>query len=118
MMGWAREGSDADRHRPYCYKRPSRRKKPVAVALGVPAVVKRVARTELNKTAPTSDRAPTSSPAADRKSAIVTIRRPSRFGDAPDLTGEEVQRRAIATDAMMRDFERQIEEKLRKEGKA
>jgi hypothetical protein len=29
----------------------------------------------------------------DRKSAIVTIKRKSRFGDAPDLTPEEHQRR-------------------------
>ena len=38
----------------------------------------------------------------DRKSAIVTIKRKSRFGDAPDLTPEEHQRRGEAADAMWR----------------
>ena len=36
----------------------------------------------------------------DRKSAIVTIKRKSRFGDPPDLTPEEHQRRGEAADAM------------------
>ena len=38
----------------------------------------------------------------DQKAAIVTIRRKSRFGDAPDLTPEELQRRGEAADAMWR----------------
>ena len=41
------------------------------------------------------------SPANDeRKPSIVTVKRKSRFGDAPDLTPEEHQRRGEAADAM------------------
>jgi hypothetical protein len=39
-----------------------------------------------------------------RKSAIVTVkRRPRRFGDAPDMTLEEHQRRGDAADTLFRD---------------
>ena len=46
--------------------------------------------------------APLRPPNDDRKSAIVTIKRKSRFSDAPDLTPEEHQRRGEAADAMWR----------------
>jgi hypothetical protein len=42
----------------------------------------------------------------DQKSAIVTIKRKSRFGDAPDLTPEELQRRGEAADALWRELVR------------
>jgi len=41
-----------------------------------------------------------------RKSAIVTIKRKSRFGDAPDLSPEELKRRADAADALWRELVR------------
>jgi hypothetical protein len=47
-------------------------------------------------------------PEDDRSSAIVTIRQPSRFGVAEDLSPEEHRRRADAANAMMQDFKRQI----------
>jgi hypothetical protein len=42
----------------------------------------------------------------DRKLAIVTIKRKSRLGDAPDLTPEELQRRGEAADALWRELVR------------
>ena len=44
-----------------------------------------------------------------RKSAIVTIRRRSRFGYVEDLTEEEANRRADAANAMMQDSSRRTE---------
>ncbi len=85
----------------YRYKRPPRKKKPVL--LEVPAiVVKRV---------PPSQPASAPKPAApandDRKSAIVTVkRRPGRFGDVPDMTPEEHQRRGEAAAALFREIVR------------
>jgi len=35
-----------------------------------------------------------------RKSAIVTIKRKSRFGDTPDLSPDELNRRPDAADAL------------------
>ena len=40
------------------------------------------------------------------KPSIVTIKRKSRFGDAPDLTPEEYQRRGDAADALWRELVR------------
>ena len=48
-----------------------------------------------------------------RKSAIVTIRRTSRYSNVPELAPEEVRRRGDAADAMFQDFKRLIAEKLR-----
>jgi hypothetical protein len=42
----------------------------------------------------------------DRKSAIVTVRRPGRFGDVPDMTPEEHRRRGDAADALFREIVR------------
>jgi hypothetical protein len=101
----------------YRYKRPSRKRK--AVAIEAPAVVtaKSSRRPVWGKTAaevllhapvpggkgavqPSTPReaARVAPPRAndDRKSAIVTVKRKSRFGDAPDLTPEELQRRGEA----------------------
>ena len=111
----------------YRYKRPRRRKK--AVALEVPAVVKAADPAKAHKRATTvqqSDEVTAErSPAQDdhmpgetstqraSKSPIVTSRRRSRFGEAPDLTPEELQRRRDAADAIMQDFKRQIAARLR-----
>jgi hypothetical protein len=113
----------------YRYKRPPRKQK--AVALEAPAVVTtkssrhppvrgtKEAAAEVTR-APTPVREgavqPTTPGAAarvepppandDRQSAIVTIKRKSRFGDAPDLTPEELQRRGEAADALWRELVR------------
>ena len=42
-------------------------------------------------------------PSSETKSAIVTIRRKSRFGDVPELAPEEVKSRADAADQMFQD---------------
>jgi hypothetical protein len=78
-------------HYEYRYKRPPRKKKPVA--LEVPAVVTR------RKPAPGKVEAP---PPA--KSAIVTIRK--RGSDVPDLTPAEHQRRGDAAEALFREMKR------------
>jgi hypothetical protein len=114
----------------YRYKRPPRRKKPVA--LEVPAVVKAVEPAKARKRASgqgreppppapepaNDDLKPAPPPAAEKKPAIVTIRRKSRFGDVPELAPDEVRQRADAADATFQDFKRQIAAKLRKDGKA
>ena len=104
------------------YKRPPRRKKPVA--LGVSAVVRAASKPgpgptpapgkpEPALTEPANDDGkPAPPPAAVRKSAIVAIRRRSRFSPVADLTPDEVRRRADAADTMMQDFKRQIVAKL------
>src|SRR5215469_15495991 len=94
----------------YHYKRPPRRKKPVA--LEVPAVVKAADPAKARKRASGQGREPLPAPepandgrtlapppAAERKPAIVTLRRKSRFGDVPELAPDEVRRRADAADA-------------------
>ena len=70
---------------------------------------------EPEPTAPPSanDDAPTNPVAAAAKSAIVTLKRKSRFGDAPDLTPEEHKRRGNAADALWRELVRRVAEKLR-----
>jgi hypothetical protein len=79
-------------HYEYHYKRPPRKKKPVA--LEVPAVVTR--RRPMPKKAEVP---PTS--------AIVTIRKPGK-GYVPDLTPEEHQRRGDAAEALFREMKRRI----------
>jgi hypothetical protein len=81
----------------YRYKRPPRRKKPVA--LEVPAVVKAADPARASKQgrgsppAPANDgRTPTPLAAADKNPAIVSIRQRGRFGYAEDLTPEELRR--------------------------
>ena len=85
----------------YRYKRPPRKKKPVL--LEVPAIVRESARRSQRRTpAPAND---------DRKPAIVTAkRRPGRFGDVPDMTLEEHQRRGDAADALFREIVRRATE--------
>ena len=81
----------------YRYKRPPRKRK--AVPLEGPAIVGiRATQASPPTPAPTDD---------DRKSAIVTAkRRRGRFGDVPDMTLEEHQRRGDAADAMFREMVR------------
>ena len=52
----------------------------------------------------------------DRKSAIVTARRPGkrRYADMPEMTEEEHRRRGDTADAMFQEIKRQIAEKVRK----
>jgi hypothetical protein len=123
----------------YRYKRPPRKRK--AIALEAPAVVttKNSRRPVLGETAAEVQRAPvqegtaqsstpreaarvispshhSASPANDdRKPAIVTIKRKSRFGDAPELTPEEHQRRGEAADAMWRGL---VDQATAKDGKS
>jgi hypothetical protein len=125
------------------YKRPPRRKK--AVALEGPAIIRAADPAKAHKRATTvrqsdevtagAEKRKTSEipqverpPANDdrmpvepstlraSKSALVTSRRRSRFGEAPDLAPEELQRRRDAADAIMQDFKRQIATKLRQGG--
>ena len=101
----------------YRYKRPSRKRK--AVPLEVPAIVRKgTAKPETPPAPANDDRKPASSepaplaPANDaRKSAIVTAkRRKSRFGDVPDMTLEEHQRRGDAADTLFREIVRRATE--------
>jgi hypothetical protein len=50
----------------------------------------------------------------ETRSVIVTAKNPrrGRFGDVPDMTPEEYQRRGDAADALFREIKRQIAEKL------
>ena len=89
----------------YRYKRPPRKRK--AVPLEGPAIVRsgatRCAAGQCTEAGtPAHD---------DRKSAIVTVkRRPGRFGDVPDMTLEEHQRRGDAADALFREIVRRATE--------
>ena len=95
----------------YRYKRPPRKRK--AAPLEGPAIVRDSRKREMSHAATfpepaNGDRqlAETSSSRA-AKSAIVTAkRRPGRFGDAPDMTPEEHQRRGNAADALFREIVR------------
>jgi hypothetical protein len=51
-----------------------------------------------------------STPADDRKSAIVTARKPGprSSSDVPDMTPEEHKRRGDAADAMFREIKRRV----------
>ena len=84
----------------YRYKRPPRKRK--AVPLEGPAIVRR-GEARQRQPRPTAGTAPTDG----KKSAIVTAkRRPGRFGDVPDMTPEEHQRRGEAADALFREIVR------------
>jgi hypothetical protein len=113
----------------YRYKRPPRKKKPQAIP--EPAIVvgkrsrrvdKAAAAAEVLSRSPRhhdgamqpstlrkTEREPavTAPPPAndDRKPVIATAkRRPGRFGDVPDMTLEEHQRRGDAADALFREL--------------
>ena len=79
------------------YKRPPRKRK--AVALEVPAIVRKSESRDSNSTDDVDIAAPSAND--DRKSAIVTNkRRGRRYADVPDLRPEEHKRRGDAADAM------------------
>jgi hypothetical protein len=73
----------------------------------------KVNRRRVSEVAPPANPTPVTPAREAGKSAIVTNRRRSRFGGAPDLTPEELQRRRDAADAIMQDFKRQIAARLR-----
>ena len=80
----------------YRYKRPPRKRK--AVPLEGPAIVtKRRALPSIEKPKPPPDTSP---------APVTAKRRPGRFGDAPDMTPEEHQRRGDAADALFREIVR------------
>ena len=84
----------------YRYKRPPRNRKPVL--LEVPAIVRKGAAKPKTTPAPAND---------DRKPVIVTVkRRGSQFGDVPDMTLEEHQRRGEAADTLFREIVRRATE--------
>jgi hypothetical protein len=106
----------------YRYKRPTRRKK--ALALAVPEIVaiprkrgRKVVAPEADTDAATSERDAQrlrAEPPAndDRKSSIVTARRRGRrFADVPDVTPEEHRRVGDLADALWRDMVRRISDK-------
>jgi len=85
----------------YHYKRPPRKRK--AVPLEGPVIVgKRVTPSQ-----PGSASKPATPANDDRKSAIVTARRPGRrFADVPDMTPEEHRRRGDAATELWRELVR------------
>ena len=88
----------------YRYKRPPRKRK--AVPLEGPAIVRRVKPGNDNHPDP-----PAPLPTDGKKSVIVIAkRRPGRFGDVPDMTLEEHQRRGEAADALFREIVRRATE--------
>ena len=76
-----------------------------AAAITVPTIVLAKSKRTHRQTA---EAAPDDPP----KSAIVTAKNPhrrhGRFGDVPDMTPEELQRRRDAADALFRRFKREI----------
>jgi hypothetical protein len=91
----------------YRYKRPPRKRK--AVPLEGPAIVRRDWAKPETPPAPANDDRKSAETSSRRgaKSAIVTAkRRQGRFGDAPDLTPEEHQRRGDAADRLFREIVR------------
>jgi hypothetical protein len=91
-------------HRP---KRPPRKKAQPAALTG-PAIVRAKGPTEGKHNSRLSrDKAGADPANDDRQSSIVTVGRPrGRFGDAPDLTPEEIQRRHDAADALFKELVR------------
>ena len=108
----------------YRYKRPPRRKKPVA--LEVPAVINAASKRKrasaeakaalaasLKQAPGEAERKPAGAPPRAAKAAIVTIRRQAARIIPPGLlpeTPEEHQRRGDAADAMWRELVRRIGE--------
>ena len=89
------------------YKRPPS-KKAQPVALTGPAIVRAKGPTGVKHNSRLSrDKAGAEPANDDRHSSIVTVRRPrGRFGDAPDLTPDELQRRRDTADALFEELER------------
>jgi hypothetical protein len=90
-------------HTVHRYKRPPKRKEPVALKIG------RIARAGNDRATASDQTAEASEPPPDkiRTSRIVTgKRKPGRFGEAEDLTPEEYQHRGDAADALFRELVR------------
>jgi len=90
------------------YKRPPKRK---PITIEGPAIVRKRASADATPPRPAEDPTPANDddrkpPPGARKSAIVTIRRKSRFGDTLDLSPDELKRRADAADALWRELVR------------
>jgi hypothetical protein len=96
----------------YRYKRPPRKRK--AMPLRGPAIVRKRGKVDavvppdrVEEPAPANDNRPETSTSMDPpKSAIVTVKRPGRFGDVPDMTPEEHRQRGDAADALFRKIVR------------
>ena len=87
------------------YKRPPRKKAQAAVVTG-PAIVTGKGKRILRQFADVV--------ASDEPATIVTAKnrhRRGRFGDVPDMTPEEYQRRCDAADALFRELVRQATDK-------
>jgi hypothetical protein len=82
----------------YRYKRPPRKRK--ATEIEGSAIVRKRGRADALPPDRVEEPAPGNDNRPEPKSAIVTIKRKSRFGDAPNLTPEELQRRGEAADAL------------------
>jgi hypothetical protein len=102
----------------YRYKPPPRRQKTAPLA-GPAVVTPKRKHADTKKLEPAPAVAPKTKPGNDnhldpaplptdgKKSAIVTVaRKPGRFGDAPDLTPEEHQRRGDTAEALWRELVR------------
>lgn len=103
----------------YRYKRPPRKRKPNPAALAMPRIVTakkpksgivptRVAKAAADQRQKPQVIAAAQVSAADRKSAIVTVRNRKRatVASEPDLTPEEHKRRGDAADALWREMVR------------
>jgi hypothetical protein len=97
----------------YRYKRPPRKRK--AVPLEGPVIVRKRGKVDavvppdrVEEPAPGNDNRPETSTSMEDppKSAIVTVKRPGRFGDVPDMTPEEHRQRGDAADALFRKIVR------------
>jgi hypothetical protein len=100
------------------YKRPPRKRK--AVELEVPAIVTRErpkaaaqGRTDTLATAEEVPDATTLPANADRKSAIVTVRRHKHAHVLEGMTPEEHRKRGDAADALFQEIARRASEKVR-----
>ena len=82
------------------------------------AEVNHAARPPAGDDQPSTPLGKTSTPANDdRKSAIVTARKPQNWhSDVPDMTPEEHQRRGDAADALFREMKRRIAAAVRPGG--
>ena len=92
----------------YRYKRPPRKRK--AVPLEGPAIVTR-RRDPRQRPGQQKPRAGTRRrPMTGSRRSSPRKRRPGRFGDVPDMTPEEHQRRGDAADALFREIVRRATE--------
>jgi hypothetical protein len=102
----------------YRYKRPPRKRKPVAIEVPMvvkaadPAKTRRVAKPDSTARNDT-DAAPAPPATDDRTSRIVTTRRGKgkRYDDLYDMTDEEVRRRGDAADELFRELVRRSTKK-------